>query len=67
METFKSVLLIKGDRMVTPKTKIMTVEIDKWMDDALEAKQKKSGISKRWQVNEALKSYLENKSASRAA
>jgi hypothetical protein len=47
--------------MIQPKTKIMTVEIEKWMDDALEARHKKSGVSKRWQVNKALELYLEKK------
>ena len=47
--------------MVLPKTKVMTVEIEKWMDDVMEAKQKKTGISKRFQVNEALKAHLGKK------
>jgi hypothetical protein len=47
--------------MIQPKTKIMTVEIEKWMDEDLEARQKKSGVSKRWQVNKALELYLEKK------
>ena len=44
--------------MVKPKTKVMTVEIDTWMDEAMDEKQKKSGVSKRFQVNEALKAYI---------
>jgi hypothetical protein len=47
--------------MVQPKTKLMTVEIEKWMDDALEKKQKRSGVSKRFQVNEALEAYIGKK------
>lgn len=52
--------------MVQPKTKVMTVEIERWMDEALEAKQKKSGISKRWQVNKALEIYLKNNTAAKS-
>lgn len=44
--------------MVLPKTKVMTVEIDKWMDEEMEARQKRTGTTKRFQVNEALKAYL---------
>jgi len=60
LEINQSVLL-KGGIMVLPKTKVMTVEIEKWMDDVMEAKQKKTGISKRFQVNEALKAHLGKK------
>jgi phosphoribosylaminoimidazole carboxylase (NCAIR synthetase) len=52
--------------MVLPKTKVMTVEIEKWLDDALEARYKKSGVSKKFQVNEALKEYLENKTVAKS-
>jgi hypothetical protein len=44
----------------------MTVEIERWMDDELEARQKKSGSSKRWQVNKALEFYLEKKTVAKS-
>ena len=52
--------------MVQPKTKLMTVEIDMWMDEAMERIQKKTGASKRFQVNAALKSALENKTVAKS-
>jgi hypothetical protein len=44
-----------------PETKLLTVEIDKWMDEKMELRQKRAGVTKRYQVNQALKQYLDKK------
>jgi hypothetical protein len=66
MEVVKSILLIKGDRMAL-KEKLITVVVSEDIHGKLLQRRTRTGASIQFQVNEALTSYLEKKSASRAA